>query len=246
MSELVNTKSSIQSKIPSGNFNALFDLSGSWLDDAMDTKHLAFDGYFISLYDLRLTASPLILRDEVKKAVPSKWDPASLTRYFLQYVPSDDILCNNLITMTFCSSRYWLWIELPASFIKTYGTHIIVAASVGGQDVVCVRQKHSSPISTNDLKMHLEDLGDFLFSDGRSPPVHRLSREGRRKVNILRWYIIAHGCLSICIYASDGSNAILLLHRFLMCLVKYYNQITCSCRFRWNLHLKTYVRSSFC
>lgn len=80
MSELVNTKSSVQSKIPSGYFNALFDLSGSWLDDAMDTKHLAFDGYFISLYNLRLTTSPLILRDEVKKAVPSKWDPASLTR----------------------------------------------------------------------------------------------------------------------------------------------------------------------
>ena len=46
----------------------------------MDTKSLAFDGYFISLYNLRLTASPLILRDEVKEVVQSKWDPILLSR----------------------------------------------------------------------------------------------------------------------------------------------------------------------
>lgn len=69
-------------------------------------------------------------------------------------------------------------------FIETYGTHIIVGLSVGGQDVVTVRQMRSSSISPADLKLHLEDLGDFLFSDGRSPsPVHR-SREGKHKVDI--------------------------------------------------------------
>lgn len=80
MSELLNQKSSIQGKIPSGYFNALFEFSGAWLDDAMDTKHLAFDGYFISLYNLHLTTSPLVLRDEVKKAVPPKWEPVGLSR----------------------------------------------------------------------------------------------------------------------------------------------------------------------
>lgn len=80
MSELLNQKSSIHGKVPSGYFNSLFDLTGMWLDDALDTKHLAFDGYFISLYNLHLTASPLVLRNEVKKAVPSKWDPISLSR----------------------------------------------------------------------------------------------------------------------------------------------------------------------
>jgi hypothetical protein len=78
MSELLNQKSSVQGKVPSGYFNALYELSGAWLTDARETKHLAFDGYFISLYNLHLKASPLVLRDEVKKAVPSKWDPVAL------------------------------------------------------------------------------------------------------------------------------------------------------------------------
>lgn len=80
MSELLNQKSSIQGKVPSGYFNALFDLSGAWSDDAKNTKHLAFDGYFISLYNLHLRSSPLVLRDEVKRAVPSKWEPILLSR----------------------------------------------------------------------------------------------------------------------------------------------------------------------
>ncbi|TVU30110.1 hypothetical protein EJB05_21717 [Eragrostis curvula] len=148
MSELLNQKSSVQGKVPSGYFNALFDLSGAWLTDAKDTKHLAFDGYFISLYNLHLKASPLVLRDEVKKAVPSKWDPVAL-----------------------------------AWFIKTYGTHIIVEMAIGGQDVICVKQSHSSTVSTADLKLHMEDLGDFLFSDGKNhSPIHRKTKDGKGKV----------------------------------------------------------------
>lgn len=84
MSELLNQKSSIQGKIPSGYLNAIFELSGDWYHDAADTKYLAFDGYFISLYYLHLTASPLLLQDDVKKSVPSRWDPASLSRWFFQ------------------------------------------------------------------------------------------------------------------------------------------------------------------
>ncbi|XP_062219085.1 MACPF domain-containing protein At4g24290-like isoform X2 [Phragmites australis] len=148
MSELLNQKSSVQGKVPSGYFNALFDLSGAWLTDTKETKHLAFDGYFISLYNLHLKASPLVLQDEVKKAVPSKWDPIALS-----------------------------W------FIKTYGTHIIVEMAIGGQDVICVKQSHSSTISTADLKLHMEDLGDFLFSDGKNhSPIHRKTKDGKSKV----------------------------------------------------------------
>ncbi|WOL02492.1 MACPF domain-containing protein [Canna indica] len=152
MSELVNQKCSIQGKVPSGYFNALFGLSGAWLDDAKDTQYLAFDGYFISLYNLHLKASHLLLHDEVKRAVPSKWDPVALSQ-----------------------------------FIRTYGTHIIVEVAIGGQDVVSVRQHSSSTISAAELKMHLEDLGDFLFSDGSSlSPLHRKTREGKNKRRCLR------------------------------------------------------------
>lgn len=80
MSELLNQKSSIQGKVPSGYFNALFDLSGSWLKDAADAKYLAFDGYFISLYYLHLTASPLVLQESVKNSVPTCWNPMLLAR----------------------------------------------------------------------------------------------------------------------------------------------------------------------
>lgn len=80
MSELLNQKSSIQGKVPSGYLNAIFGLTGDWFHDVADTKYLAFDGYFISLYYLHLKTSPLVLRDQVKKAVPPHWDPALLAR----------------------------------------------------------------------------------------------------------------------------------------------------------------------
>ncbi|XP_061338746.1 MACPF domain-containing protein At1g14780-like [Gastrolobium bilobum] len=148
MSELLNQKSAIQGKIPSGYYNALFDLSGDWFRDANDIKYLAFDGYFISLYYFHLTASHLILQEEVKKSVPAQWDPASLSR-----------------------------------FIHTYGTHIIIGMAVGGQDVICVKQKHSSKIAPSDLRRHLEDLGDFMFSDSRSPSLpQRITTDGKQKV----------------------------------------------------------------
>ncbi|KAL5542834.1 hypothetical protein UlMin_010544 [Ulmus minor] len=148
MSELLNQRSLVQGKVPSGYLNAIFELSGDWFHDAADTKHLAFDGYFISLYNLHLTASPLVLRDEVKKSVPSHWDPAALSR-----------------------------------FIQSFGTHIIVGMAVGGQDLVCIRQKSSSPIPPADLRRHLEDLGDILFSDSTSPSLlQRKTGDGKHKV----------------------------------------------------------------
>ncbi|KAJ6338834.1 hypothetical protein OIU76_008320 [Salix suchowensis] len=146
MSELLNHKSSIQGKVPSGYHNAIFDLSGDWLHDTTDSKYLAFDGYFISLYYLHLTASRLTLKDEVKKSVPPFWDPASLSR-----------------------------------FIHTYGTHIVIGMAVGGQDLICIKQKPSSPISPAELRKHLEDLGDYLFSDRRSPSLlQRNARDGKQ------------------------------------------------------------------
>lgn len=148
MSEILNQKCSIQGKVPSGYLNAIFDLTGDWFHDAADTKYLAFDGYFISLYYLHLTTSSLELQDHVKKAVPPHWDPASLAR-----------------------------------FIQTYGTHIIVGMAVGGQDLICVRQKPSSAIPPADLRRYLEDLGDYLFSDGKSPSfLERKTRDGKHKV----------------------------------------------------------------
>ncbi|KAG6748631.1 hypothetical protein POTOM_048560 [Populus tomentosa] len=126
MSELLTQKSSVKGKAPSGSgyLNATFGLSGDWFRDTADSKYLAFDGFFISFYYLHLTASPLTLKDEVKKPVPPRWDPASLSR-----------------------------------------------------------QKPSSPINPAEVRRNLEDLGDYLFSDRKSPPLllrNIYKRDGRQ------------------------------------------------------------------
>lgn len=76
-----------------------------------------------------------------------------------------------------------MFIWVMGRFIKTYGTHIIVGMALGGQDVICVRQRPSSSLPPAELKGHLEDLGDYLFSDGKNlSPLHRKAREGKHKV----------------------------------------------------------------
>ncbi|KAL6970882.1 hypothetical protein U1Q18_030560 [Sarracenia purpurea var. burkii] len=178
MSVLLNQKSSVQGKVPSGYLNALFYLSGSWLADVADAKYLAFDGYFISLYYLHLTASPLVLRDKVKKSVPSRWNPASLSR-----------------------------------FIQTYGTHIIVGMAVGGQDLLCVKQKPSSAIPPAELGGYLEELGDCLFSDGMSPPLlEKTTRGGKQKVpEIFRRMLQSHTMQLTSIMETSSKDGITII-----------------------------------
>ncbi|WVZ81743.1 hypothetical protein U9M48_029085 [Paspalum notatum var. saurae] len=151
MSEVFNHRNSVagNSKIPSGLFNSCFDLeSGSWAEDAAATKCLAFDGYFISLLDLRLDCRPLALADHVVRDVPAAWDPSAI-----------------------------------ASFIEKYGTHIVVGLSLGGQDVVYVKQDKTSPLSPSEIKEHLDRLGDQLFSGTCPlPPSHCKSRDSKFKV----------------------------------------------------------------
>ncbi|ONK67092.1 uncharacterized protein A4U43_C06F15610 [Asparagus officinalis] len=130
MSELFNQKSSLEGRIPSGHFNCMYGFNGnSWARDASDTKYLAMDGFFTSLFNLHIDRCPLALSDRVIRALPSTWDPPSLAR-----------------------------------FIENYGTHIIVGLSMGGQDVVYVRQDKSSNLSPSEIKQHLDKLGDEIFT----------------------------------------------------------------------------------
>ncbi|EXB37835.1 hypothetical protein L484_003128 [Morus notabilis] len=191
MSELLNQKSSVQGKVPSGYLNSIFEVTGNWFHDVADTKYLAFDGYFISLYNLHLTASPLVLRDEVKKSVPSHWDPAALNTKYLAFDGYFISLYNLHLTASPLVLRDEVKKSVPSHwdpaalsrFIESYGTHIIVGMAVGGQDLICVRQKSSSPIPPADLRRHLEDLGDILFSDSRSPSLlQRKTGDGKHKI----------------------------------------------------------------
>lgn len=73
-------------------------------------------------------------------------------------------------------------ISFKCRFIRSYGTHIIIGMAVGGQDLVCVKQKYSSPVPTADVRRRLEDLGDFLFSGGSPSLLRGKTRDGRHKV----------------------------------------------------------------
>jgi hypothetical protein len=80
MSEQFNQELSLSGKIPSGLFNNMFEFTGSWQKDAASTKSLAFDGWCITLYTVALSKAQIVLRDHVKQAVPSTWEPAALAR----------------------------------------------------------------------------------------------------------------------------------------------------------------------
>ncbi|XP_063939126.1 MACPF domain-containing protein CAD1 [Daucus carota subsp. sativus] len=51
-----------------------------------------------------------------------------------------------------------------ASFIENFGTHIITAVTIGGKDVIYVKQHQSSPLSKMEMKNYVQDIGSQRFS----------------------------------------------------------------------------------
>ncbi|KAL5715427.1 hypothetical protein ACHQM5_017247 [Ranunculus cassubicifolius] len=80
-----NKDLSLSGKIPCGLFNNMFNFQGIWQKDAMSTKSLAFDGWFITLYNIALARSQIVLTEHVKQEVPSSWDAAALARFIEKY-----------------------------------------------------------------------------------------------------------------------------------------------------------------
>ncbi|KAL5989885.1 hypothetical protein ACLOJK_010780 [Asimina triloba] len=85
MSEQFNQELGLTGKIPYGLFNSMFAFSGCWQKDAAATKSLAFDGWFITLYNVELTRSHIALHEHVKREVPTSWDPAALSGFIEKY-----------------------------------------------------------------------------------------------------------------------------------------------------------------
>ncbi|KAI3710239.1 hypothetical protein L2E82_40015 [Cichorium intybus] len=85
MSEQFNHEISLSGKIPSGFFNSMFGYKGCWQKDAPATKNLAFDGWFITLYNIELAKSQISLSEKVKQEVPSSWDPTALAEFIDKY-----------------------------------------------------------------------------------------------------------------------------------------------------------------
>lgn len=50
-----------------------------------------------------------------------------------------------------------------ASFIENFGTHVITSVTIGGKDVIYVKQHLSSPLSTVEIKNYVQDIGNQRF-----------------------------------------------------------------------------------
>ncbi|KAL5740230.1 hypothetical protein ACOSQ2_029410 [Xanthoceras sorbifolium] len=129
MVDYFNQKASLSGGFPLGSFNSAFSFTGSQHIDAAATKTLSMDGFYIPLAKVELKP-PLVLQENVKRAIPICWDPPSL-----------------------------------ASFIENFGTHVITSITIGGKDVIYVKQHQSSPLSTMDIKNYVQDVGNQRFSD---------------------------------------------------------------------------------
>ncbi|XP_075522495.1 MACPF domain-containing protein At1g14780-like [Primulina tabacum] len=67
-----------------------------------------------------------------------------------------------------------------ARFIEKYGTHIIVGLSIGGHDLVLVKQDKSSSMEPSELKNHFYNLGDQLFNGTCTFSPHQLKTKEQR------------------------------------------------------------------
>ncbi|CAH9134704.1 unnamed protein product [Cuscuta epithymum] len=129
MVEFFNRKANLSGHAPLGSFNAAFSFTGSKEIDAATTKTLCIDGFFMPLARVQLMKMPLVLQENVRRAVPTSWDPPAL-----------------------------------ASFIENFGTHIITSITIGGKDVIYVKQHLPSPLSMVEIKSYVQDIGNQRFS----------------------------------------------------------------------------------
>lgn len=96
MVDYFNQKANLSVGFPLGSFNAAFNFTGLKHLDAASTKTLSMDGFYIPLVKVQLLQSPLVLQENVKQAVPTNWDPASLARYdFLKLDGNNNSLFSN-------------------------------------------------------------------------------------------------------------------------------------------------------
>ncbi|KAL9256032.1 MACPF domain-containing protein [Drosera capensis] len=133
MVELFNKRAGLSGNIPLGSFSSAFSFTGSKHIDAVATKSLSMDGFFVPLVKVKLAKSVLVLKDYVKRVIPTSWDPRAL-----------------------------------ASFIENFGTHIITSVTIGGKDVIFVKQHQSSPLSVTEMKSYVQHIGNQRFSDTES------------------------------------------------------------------------------
>ncbi|GMH26844.1 hypothetical protein Nepgr_028687 [Nepenthes gracilis] len=58
--------------------------------------------------------------------------------------------------------------HLPC-FIENFGTHVVTSITIGGRDVVYLKQHQLSPLSASDIQNYVKEIGDLRF-DMKSQP----------------------------------------------------------------------------
>ncbi|KAK4802539.1 hypothetical protein SAY86_000742 [Trapa natans] len=81
MVEYFNRKANLSGTHSLGSFNAAFSFTGSRKIDAAATKTLSEDGLYIPLAKFELNRTNLVLKETIKMAVPTFWDPPSLASF---------------------------------------------------------------------------------------------------------------------------------------------------------------------
>uniref|UniRef100_A0A7N0U488 MACPF domain-containing protein n=1 Tax=Kalanchoe fedtschenkoi TaxID=63787 RepID=A0A7N0U488_KALFE len=56
-----------------------------------------------------------------------------------------------------------------ASFIENFGTHVVTSVTIGGRDVVYIRQHQLSALSPMDIENYVEEIACERFESSRSP-----------------------------------------------------------------------------
>lgn len=49
------------------------------------------------------------------------------------------------------------------SFIENFGTHVITSITIGGKDVIYVKQHQSSSLSAMEIKSYVQEIGNQRF-----------------------------------------------------------------------------------
>ena len=57
------------------------------------------------------------------------------------------------------------------SFIENYGTHIVTSVTIGGRDVVYIRQHMSSPLPVSEIDNYVNDMRKHRFQDAESQSI---------------------------------------------------------------------------
>ncbi|CAM8985852.1 unnamed protein product [Rhodiola kirilowii] len=72
-----------------------------------------------------------------------------------------------------------------ASFIENFGTHIVTSVTIGGRDVVYIRQHQSSALSSKDIENYVEDIATERFESSRSPSTNAALKYKDKDVTVI-------------------------------------------------------------